>query len=368
MRTIFCRFAIIIFLLLLPFGRPPAAYAASDGQAPVDPTDTSLHLDTSTPLVSLIGKPGQAVPVQLRIENFGSHPETLTITINKFTAADESGSPRLEALTPADLFGNWITFSPKTFTIQPNEWKTITATIAIPENAGFSYYPVFTFSRLNGAPANLQGGTSLIGGVGILLLLAIDRPDAKRQLEFLDFSTDKAVYQFLPVTFQVRLRNTGNVFVVPTGNIFIDQGNKHDIAVLPINKENGNILPNSIRRYTSSQWSDGFPVYVPQKNGNQAVTQPNGAPVMKLNWDMTKLSNFRIGRYRATAVVVYNNGTRDVPLSLSTDFWVIPWWILTGGAVILLILLAGLYSILKSLFRRRRHPRPSQPPRPSMPA
>jgi hypothetical protein len=58
-----------------------------------------------------------------------------------------------------------------------------------------------------------------------------------------------------------------------------------------------------------------------------------------------------LGHYTAQLLLIYNDGTRDVPISGSLSFWVIPWRLI--GAVLALIgLIAGL-TFYVILLRRR---------------
>jgi hypothetical protein len=115
----------------------------------------------------------------------------------------------------------------------------VTATFDIPKEASFGYYYAFVFSRAEEEKPQEDRQTAIVGGTAVLVLLEARVPGAKRQVEVTEFSLDRAFYEFLPTTFTVRLKNTGNVHIAPRGNIFIDRGNTRDIAILEINREKG---------------------------------------------------------------------------------------------------------------------------------
>ena len=71
---------------------------------------------------------------------------------------------------------------------------------------------------------------------------------------------------------------------------------------------------------------------------DQVKVDGNGKVVTKLKINWNKLTEFRIGPYEAKLLVVYDDGQRDVVLEGSSTFWVIPYKII-GGIVIGLIIL-----------------------------
>jgi len=310
--------------------------------------DTSLNLVTSPLPINLTTTPGSTVSAQLKIKNGGEHPETLTIGLMKFSAYGEDGKPHLLDREKGDDYFDWITFSEKEFTVNPNEWKTITAYITVPADAAFGYYYAVTFSRRNEEIPGGPRSTKVIGATATLVLLEVRVPNAIRDIEVLEFGTPQHIYEFLPVTFTIKLKNKGNVHVVPKGNIFIDRfGEKKDVAMLTVNELSGNVLPDSNRIFESS-WGDGFPVYQERINDDKTVvTDKNGKPVLKLKWDFSQVPKLRWGKYTASLLLVYDDGSRDIPIEGKLSFWVMPWRIIGGSLVIISLVLAGLYSIIK---------------------
>ena len=172
-------------------------------------------------------------------------------------------------------------------------------------------------------------------------------PNAIRNIEVLQFSTPQQIYEFLPVTFSIKLKNRGNDHVVPTGDIFIDHpGDKKDTAIITVNDLKGNVLPDSNRIFEAN-WADGFPVYQEQTSSDKVVlTDSTGKPITKLTCDFSQLQKLRWGKYTANLLLVYDDGTKDVPIEGSLSFWVIPWRIIGGGLVVGLLISAGLWSMI----------------------
>jgi hypothetical protein len=57
----------------------------------------------------------------------------------------------------------------------------------------------------------------------------------------------------------------------------------------------------------------------------QPKLDKNGNPIMTLQINWNRLTSFRIGRYTANLLLVYDNGQRDVPLEATVAFWVLPY-------------------------------------------
>jgi hypothetical protein len=138
-------------------------------------------------------------------------------------------------------------------------------------------------------------------------------PGAKRQVDVASFTADKKFYDFLPATFKVTLKNNGQVHVAPSGTIFLMRGG-HQVGTLRVNPDKGNILPSSSRSF-NSQWQDGFPVYVEKTENDKVVLDKNGEAVRTLKLEFNKpLNKLRVGHYTAKLVMIYDNGSRDVPI------------------------------------------------------
>jgi hypothetical protein len=310
---------------------------------------SGLRLVTSPLPISLVAEPGTSVSTELKVKNDGTEPETLRIDILKFRAYEDSGKPALEEMTPADDFARWVTFSEPSFSVLPGEWKTITATFRLPEEAAFGYYYAFVFTRENEGEGPRERETALVGGTATLVLLEARVPGAVRDMSIPEFSIDRTVYEFLPVRFTVRLKNAGNVHVAPRGNIFITQAGK-DIALLELNAGKGNILPNSTRTF-ETEWADGFPVYVEAIEDGKVILNERGEQEFELRWNWKEASKLRFGKYHAKLLLAYDDGIRDVPIEGEVSFWVVPWR-LVGAGLLNIVLIVGLIWYVIRLRRR----------------
>src|SRR5262249_16754212 len=154
------------------------------------------------------------------IRNNSNHAEQLKMGLRSFTVND-SGEVQLATTAPTDV-SSWVTFASPTFSIDQGAWYTQKITFAVPKDAGFSYSFAIIISR-SSAPAPGSGHTALEGSVAVFTLLGIDRPDATRELEVSEFTSEKRLYEYLPATFTVKLKNSGNTINQPYGNIYIQR-------------------------------------------------------------------------------------------------------------------------------------------------
>ena len=315
------------FLLL---DRPVIASEPSSG--------LSLQV-TPSPLIATV-KPGEKSSLEVKVRNQNVVAEKLLIEPRSFHVNSTSGAVEIDDQKPPEI-ADWISFSEPTFDIGPGEWKDLKVNIAVPEDAGFSYYFSLNIRRANDPKTNSE--RLLKGSVAIFTLLNVDRPGATRQVELMDVSLDQSLYEYLPATIKLRFKNTGNTILQPYGNVFIQRENNtsNPITTLPVNDTRGYLLPGT-ERVLSASWTDGFPIY-------ENSTSSEGKTVKNLRWNVDKVSHFRIGKYTAKVVAVYNDGHRDVPIEKIVTFWVIPWKAIAS----LVFIIAAVILLSRFLIKRK---------------
>lgn len=306
-----------------------------------------------SPIVNnLETKPGQPVSQKIQVKNQGLSTEHVKTTILKFGAHGEDGLPSILEVDAKDESAKWASVSPATFDAEPNVWKTVNLTISPPKTAAFGYYYAVVFSR-DGADKQVQKkAANLLGAAATLVLLDVQSPGAVRRANISEFSTPKRMQEFLPVTFTVRMHNSGNVHVAPRGNIFISKGNKN-VALIEVNQAKGNILPSSTRKFTS-EWTDGTPVYKLKVVDNKVVVK-NNKQIQTLDWSNFNISKLRFGKYNAKLVMVYDDGHGDVSTEARLSFWVMPWRIIAVGGFFLFLIILNLWLLVIRPMRRRKH-------------
>lgn len=336
---------VFVVLLIVFYTHPNSAFSQE-----ISGDDKSLKLEVSPLVTNLSAKPGTTISTKIKLKNGNSKTENIRIGLMKFGAYGEKGSPRLEERGSSDAYLDWMNFSEDSFTLYPEESKIITATINVPNEASFGYYYAVTFSRSSGVESMKTQKTALVGSIASLILLEADVPNAKREVELVDFEVDQRIHEFLPVSFDIRIKNTGNVHVIPAGNVFIEGGNDgaEDLDILPINPASGNVLPSTSRVFTV-KWTDGFPINSDKVKDGKVVYDKNNKVMTQLAWDTKKVDKFRFGRYHANLLLTYDDGTRDQVIESQLSFWIIPWRIFSVAAILILLMLAGVYSIIRPI-------------------
>ena len=317
---------------------------------------TGVSLTTSPVSLDLSIKPGSSSTSTLHVINNGSQPLQINMQLQVFSAYGDTGQAAISEPQPSDPSPSWVKFSPASFVAQPGVWTPVQVTISLPKTASLGYYYAVIFKPFQSIQPLTPKTTAIKGSNAILLLVDTQSPNESRQLQVASFTVSKKLYEYLPTNFAVTIHNSGNIFVAPYGNIFISKNSNltNSIATLTVNAGAGNILPNSDRTFTAT-WTDGFPVFVQKTLNGQPVTDKKGNPIEQLNWNFAKTNHFRFGKYYAQLTLLYNNGTRDIPITGVVSFWVIPWKLLLVGVAVLALVGLGLWSIIRLMIARIRH-------------
>jgi hypothetical protein len=319
--------ALVLLNTLIP-SSPAYAQTSTDG----------INLQISPLPIELNTKPGSSISNDLRVRNVGNKTEKLQVRLLA-VSEDDNGEVHLTNPSSTDEWVKWVSFDRQTFDAPSNQWQTIKMKVDVPKSAAFGYY--FAVEYLRASEIAPQPGKAVArGAVATFILLNADAVGAKREAQVANFTADKKSYEFLPATFTIKVKSTGNVHVAPHGNIFISKGGKQ-VGVIDVNANRGNILPKGSRFFESS-WQDGFPVYQ-TKNGSdgQPLLNKKGQPEKTLKWDFSHANRLRFGHYTAHLVMVYDNGSRDVPMEATVNFWVVPWR--------LIAIFIGLFALIAAL-------------------
>jgi predicted lactoylglutathione lyase len=328
-----------IIILAHAYGRVSAA------------TTIGPSLTTSPVSANLSAVPGSSVSTDLQVQNNGPKAVNILVKLRKFKAEGDTGQPQILPATDQDESTTWVHFSRTDFVAEPGAWNTVKMTIDLPQSAAYGYYYAVLFSP-NQQPDNATTTYSIKGANAVLVLLDAHTAGEKKELNVASYSASKKVFQYLPVDFSMSIKNIGNIYTAPGGEIFISRTkNGSPLATLQINAGQGNILPGTNRSFNLS-WDDGFPSYQIKRVNGQVVSDKNGKPVRQLKWDFSKITKLRIGKYYARLVLVYNNGVQDVPISGSVSFWVIPWLFIIILFVVLAIVGVGIWTVSRLVLKQ----------------
>lgn len=244
------------------------------------------------PRFELFGNPGDTVTEKIKITNDSPGEVSLSTEVDDFKAGDDEGS--VDFVDPSEpttsyRMAKWITVEPARFTVAAGQEKTIDVAIRIPRNAEAGGH--FASVLVKRAGADTPGGASTETRIGSLILMRVSG-DVKEAANVESFLPAESFAQYGPVTFVLRTKNNGNVHVVPTGTIVINNIFGRKVAEIPLTT--ASILPGASRN-TRTEWGE--------KN--------------------------LVGRYTATLVASYGQNKSDATtLSATTSFIVFPLYIL----------------------------------------
>jgi hypothetical protein len=306
---------LVFSILLLPNNLVNAqAASAGSGQA----------LEIGPPVINLSADPGTSVNAAISVRDVATTSLLVSGQVNDFVASGEDGVPKiiLDGTVSKYSFKSWVAQFGNLI-LKPHEIKTFNININVPPNASpGGYYGVIRFT---GTPPNLDGtGVSLSASVGSLVLLRVNG-DAKESLNVVEFSashnsTTGSLFEAAPIVFTERFKNTGNIQEEPTGLVTVKDMFGNVIATLGVNQPPHDILPDSIRKFTSSLDSSNI--------GNK----------------------FLFGLYHADMNVTY--GTNKQVLTSSITFWVIPYTLI---GIIIAALIIGFIALRAGIKRYNRY-------------
>jgi len=311
------------------------------------PTPSNYDVTISPVFFDLSVNPGDSISNKIRIRNNTNAPLPIKLEVKKM-AGDVNGDLTLKD-DPTDSTLSWIKFDSVTFTASPLEWTDVPFTIDIPKDAAYGYYFAINFTQDNTSPIK-RTGAAITGAAAVPVLLNVKKAGAKSEAKIVNFSVNNYINEYLPIDFSVKVQNQGNVHVSPHGNIFISAGN-NDLASLDVNDGQSNIIPGTKKTFETT-WDDGFWVKEPVIENGQLKLDKNGRPVTKITINWNKLTEIRIGKYTANLLLVYDNGTRDIPLQAKVDFWVIPYRIIGFSLGFLIVIILLVRFLLKFYVNR----------------
>ncbi len=254
---------------------------------------------------------GQSSEEIIDITNTSSRTLPVTVTVNDFLPIGEEGQQVFLDPGKGDphySLSSWITVTsdPK-LVLAPKEKTSLHFKITAPADAeeGGHYGAIlFTFQ-----PGQLEGtAVAVQQKLGAIILVKLGKPVENGSVT--KFGAEQGFYNYPPVNFVTRFRNMGNVHVKPRGGITISNMFGRAVATVVVNENAANVLANSEREFKSA-WKDSF----------------------------------AFGRYTAELKMVY--GDSGQVESAKTTFWVIPWKLTVGAALVLFIILLILIGGLK---------------------
>ncbi len=282
------------------------------------------HALTITPSrLELSGDPGTTVTEKMTVINDQNILGTYYSSYANFEAEGDTGTPAL--VDAKDDLGTWMTTS-DSIVVAPGGSKDVAIKIAIPKNAtpGGHFAAIFWGTQ---PTKNANKNIGIGAKTGMLVLLTVNG-NIPEQGGVTEFNTVGSTHYFnaLPIPFYYRFQNGGGDRINPSGDILMKDMIGITGAKVPGNPVDGNILPLSTRKFTTT-WSGGA--------GEEGVL-PKGF-FAAANYEF---HNFAFGRYTAHLKLSY--GTKGAVTDSVVHFVVWPWhlvvFVLLLAVVIFLVI------------------------------
>jgi hypothetical protein len=270
------------------------------------------------PSFELYGNPGDSLTERIKVRNDSDAEMRYSLLVEDFKAVGEEGGVGLiddDQSNSTYSLAKWVFPEPKSFTLAAGQEKEISFSINIPKNAepGGKYGSILVKI---GEEGKVQSGASVSSRVGSLILLRVSG-NVKEEASVASFKTDKGYYEKGPISFMLRVKNTGNNHIRPKGTIVVSNIFGQKVAQIDLNGKN--VLPGAIRKM-DTEW------------------KPKGM-----------LAN----RYTATLVATYGQSSGQ-SLSSSVSFIVFPKYMIVLmliGILALVGAISGRKSIKKSIHK-----------------
>jgi hypothetical protein len=284
-------------------------------------------ITVSPPIIELDASRGEIIDQSIKVRNESASDLTYYLTAERFVAGGEEGAP---SFVGEDIgLATWVNFPYESISIPAGGTIQVPFKIIVPNYAapGGHYAAIF----LSTIPPKSTASTSQVAiasRIGTLVLVKI-AGEVKENATMAEFTTAADSYSSLPVKFNVRVENSGNIHVKPMGTVLIKNMFGSVAGTAQVNENGGNVLPDQIRKFEAS-W----------------VKNPNavGATSFWGKYQQQK-ENYAFGRYSAD--VTLNYGTAGKVLTSTTSFWVIPWHIILVRLILIVIIVVIIYFLMK---------------------
>lgn len=195
--------------------------------------------------------PGKTVKGEIFLQNEEAGTKTFYPSFEKFT--EENGQKNFTK-EGSDL-ATWFKMI-TSVTLKSGESRQIPFSIVVPKNAPpGGHFAVIWWST---SPPNAgKQQVSIVTRAGVLVYLTVSG-EIKESATLEKFSTSRKIYSGLPLSFGITLKNTGNSYLKPEGEITVKNLFGGIKATLPVNEFGAIILPESSRDFNQTLESEKF--------------------------------------------------------------------------------------------------------------
>ena len=231
----------VAFFLFLTFG------FFIIGKSSAQNLPSTIGMSISPPTFEITGTKGSILQEVIKFENPNNFPLSIVTSVKNFTAQGEEGAVDLTTNDTPFSLASWISVSPTSVVVPARSSFNFNYTITIPKDAEpGGHFGSIVFSTKPSATTN-KSGAVVTQELGDLILLKI--PGATNiSWNIASFNSASNVYWANPLKFILRIKDTGDVHIQPTGRIELTNVFGQTITE-PI--PSLDVLPSAIRRSTT---------------------------------------------------------------------------------------------------------------------
>ena len=303
------RFLLLSLSLFFAFATLPLVASAQSAGVSISPATVEETLD-----------PGTQKEYSLSIKNLDSQEQTYYLYTRNISGVRAGGVP-IFAKSNLERTGyelvDWITLPTNQITVAGGEKFSFKFDLDVPDNAtpGSHFGGIF-FSV---DPPEIENSGASVGYQVANIISIRVSGEVTEQASIRQFSTQKYVNGSQNVDFTVRIQNSGNVLVRPSGplEIYNMLGNK--VGDVTFNPDKSAVFPNDEREYS------------------------------KLNWTGDSVG---FGRYEAILSAGYGEAGGYKTMSSTVTFWILPWNIIGPALGVLAVILLTVFIFVRVYIRR----------------
>lgn len=287
-------------------------------------------LTISPARIEIAGDPGETIEGEYLLQNEQKETKTFYWTAENFESQGDTGAPKF--IGAQEGLATWIDSS-KQVTLQPGQEVKLKYKITIPADAEpGGYFATNFWGTTNPEMSEGESGVMIGAMLSAPLVLLRVNGDFEEGGGIEEFETldKKRFFITLPIDLMYRFKNTGADRVKPVGEIAIKNTVWLTTSVLNANPQDGNVLPQSTRKYTIA-WNG---VDDNDRYADTPLKAPDGFFFGPLKY---QFQHFALGMYTAQVRVSYG-ATNNLTDERSFVFFVFPWQlmltVLVGAIVV----------------------------------
>lgn len=317
-RNIFVR-VILVTLSLLTLLSAGTPHVFGQGQ-------DSLTLTVTPPFFELSINPGETWSSFIKVVNVNDYDMTLYASVVNFSANEkENGQGKFTPIFKRDpeaqgsMLGEWITVTKDPIYVPAGGSMQVPFSIKAPPNADpGGHYAAILIGTQPTAP--VEGGLAVSSYISSLIFAKVSGTIIE-QGDIRELSTPHTFFNAPEIPITLRFENTGNVHVLPQGNITIYNMWGKVRGTIPVNQNTafGNVLPGTTRKFSYTWTGESNP--------------------------------FEAGKYTAVATLSYGSDGRKNVSSITT-FWIVPIVPVAAGLGLTLLFVGIIVLFVRAYIRR----------------